>query len=209
MKGWFKVPGIRPDGDRTATEQLMGLAPALAETRAAAARGEPYTVLDLGCAEGVIGLEFARAGAKSVFGIELLETHLQVARKLVEQAVAANEFGRGVMSFQCAHLNDIIEQEKATIAEWRYDVVLALGIIHKLPDPNVPMAFAADACERLLCFRAPAKKEPGNGGDYLIKSKFTEARCNVPALMRAKGFVDEGTINGVRGEAVQYWRRKS
>lgn len=191
-KGWFQVPGIRPDGDRTAEEQLMGLDLALAE-----AKGK--TVLDLGCAEGVIALEFAKAGARSVFGIELLESHLVVARQVCA--------GYPVR-FQCANLRDVIARERESSELWKYDIVLALGIIHKLHDPSVPMAFAADSCADLLCFRAPAAKGNLPKGEYVIKSKFTTNECNVPRLMRERGFVDEGTFPGVRGESVQYWRRK-
>ncbi len=192
-KGWFKVPGVRPDGDRTLKEQMMGLERALAECKG-------KTVLDLGCAEGLISLEFAKAGAKSVVGIELLSAHLAVARTVCRKYVA-----QGVIRFVCGHLGDIIV---ATCREdFSADIVLALGIIHKLDDPNVPMAFAADCAKELLCFRAPAKVTP-EGADYLVKSKFKDNVCNVPKLMREKGFADEGTVPGVRGEGVQYWRRK-
>lgn len=189
-KGWLKVPGIRPNGDRTLAEQMMGLDRALAECRG-------KTVLDLGCAEGLIGLEFAKAGAARVVGIELLETHLQVARRACK--------GYSQMEFICSHLGDYIVGNPDP---QRFDIVLCLGIIHKLDDPNIPMVWAARAASDLLCFRAPAKVERW-GQDYLVKSKFQDATCNVPKTMREQGFVDEGTVPGVRGEGVQYWRRKA
>lgn len=189
MKGWLKVPGIRPEGDRTLAEQMMGLERALAECKG-------KTVLDLGCAEGLIGLEFAKAGAKRVLGIELLESHLAVARKACK--------GYPQMEFVCMHLGTWIGLYPTP---QQFDIVLALGIIHKLDDPNVPLIWAARAARDLLCFRAPAKTEKV-GADYFVKSKFRDAQCNVPATMRKQGFEDEGIVNGVRGEAVQYWRRK-
>lgn len=188
MKGWFKVPGIRPDGDRTVNEQMLGLDRALAECKG-------KRVLDLGCAEGCISAAFARAGAAEVVGIELLAEHLNVARKVCKGLP---------VRFICAHLQDHVGRHPMPA---QFDIVLALGIIHKLEDPNVPMIWAARAAGDLLCFRAPAKTEK-SGNDYLIKSKFGTASCNVPKTMRAHGFTDEGTVNGVRGEAVQYWRRK-
>lgn len=188
MKGWFKIPGIRPEGDRSIEEQMLGLERALDQ-----ARGK--RVLDLGCAEGPIAAAFARAGAIEVVGIELLATHLDVARKVCK--------GLPVRLI-CAHLGEYIAKNPKPE---QFDIVLALGIVHKLEDPNVPMKWAAAAAADLLCFRAPARKEP-EGADYTIKAKHGNLVCNVPKTMRQAGFVDEGTIRGVRGEAVQYWRRK-
>jgi SAM-dependent methyltransferase len=189
MKGWLKVPGIRPDGDRTLAEQMLGLDRALAECKG-------KTVLDLGCAEGLIGLEFAKAGAVKVVGIELLETHLLVARKACK--------GWPQMQFICAHLDEYAARHPTPA---RFDIVLCLGIIHKLPDPNVPLRWAALSAAHLLCFRAPAKTEKW-GADYCVKSKHSDVQCNVPKTMREAGFMDEGTIAGTRGEGVQYWRRR-
>ncbi len=188
-KGWFEVPGLRPKGDRTLAEQMLGLERALAE-----AAGK--TVLDLGCAEGLIGREFARAGAAKVVGVELLPAHLEVAAEACK--------GYPQMRFIQAHLDHYVKERPEPE---QFDIVLALGVIHKLHDPNVPLRFAARSARSLLCFRAPAKKEQGQNGEYSIKSKFSDTRCNVPRVMREMGFVDEGTIDGVRGEAVQYWRR--
>lgn len=183
-KGWFKVKGVR-DGDRSLEEQMLGLAPALAECKG-------KRVLDLGCAEGLISREFALAGAKEVLGVELLPQHLDVARKVCKDVPQVR--------FVCAHLGDYI---KGLAEIPRYDIVLALGIIHKLHDPNVPMRFAAESATDLVLFRAPARKYDG-----LIKSKHTEIKCNVPKIMTDAGYVDEKVIPGVRGEAVQYWRRQ-
>lgn len=186
-KGWLRVPGIRPDGDRTLEEQMMGLAPALEECRG-------KTILDLGCAEGLIGREFARAGASSVLGIELLESHLEVARKACA--------GYPQMRFICSNLLTYIERLSGQKPQ-QFDIVLALGIIHKLPDPGVPLRFAAQSARELLIFRAPAKATDG-----ITRSKFTKTPCNVPVVMREEGFVEEALIPGVRGEAAQYWRRQ-
>lgn len=188
-KGWFAVPGVRPKGDRTLAEQTMGLDRALAECKG-------KTVLDLGCAEALISREFAMAGASLVIGIELLASHLEVARVVCK--------GLKVRFVQ-AHLGAYVA---AHPDPQPFDIVLALGIIHKLHDPNPLMHWAARAARELLCFRAPAATEKA-GGDYLVKSKFTRVTCNVPQVMRSHGFVDEGTIKGVRGEGVQYWRRPS
>lgn len=182
-RGWFSIPGVRP-GDRTLKEQMMGLQPALDECKG-------KTVLDLGCAEGCISLEFAKAGAREVVGIELLAAHLAVARVQCK--------GHPQIKFIWAHLGDYI---KGLESIPKYDIVLALGIIHKLDDPGVPMRFAAQSAKDLVIFRAPARKYDG-----LIKSKHTAIKCDVPKIMTSEGFVDEKLIPGVRGEAAQYFRR--
>jgi SAM-dependent methyltransferase len=189
VKGWFKVPGIRPEGDRSIEEQLLGLGRALAECRG-------KRVLDLGCAEGCISAEFARAGAAEVLGVELLQTHLDVAREVCKGLP---------VRFACAHLTDYM---RANPSVERFDIVLALGIIHKLENPNLILRWGADACGDLLCFRAPAKVE-SHGRDYIVKSKHTGVACNVQKVMRRAGFRNEGIVAGARGEGVQYFRRIS
>lgn len=184
-RGWFKIDGVR-DGDRTLAEQMMGLQHALDDCKG-------KRVLDLGCAEGLISREFARAGAREVIGIELLQPHLDMAKKVCK--------GLKNVRFICAHLDDYIKGRESI--EREYDIVLALGIIHKLHKPEIPLRFAAKVCKDLLVFRAPAKKYNG-----MIKSKHTDSFVNVPKVLASEGFVEEALIPGVRGEAAQYWRRK-
>lgn len=182
--GWFIIPGVQ-GGDRTVEQQRQGLQDALAE-----ARGK--TVLDLGCAEGLLSIEFAKAGAIEVMGVELLEDHLAVARKISKPYPQ--------ISYRQGHLDDLAAAESKPK---QYDIVLALGVIHKPHDPNVPLRYAIACTRSLLLLRAPAKARLGQ-----IYSKFTRKFADVPAVMRESGFVFEKKITGVLGEAVEYWRRK-
>ena len=104
------------------------------------------------------------------------------------------------MRFICANLADWIREHPDPK---RFDIVLCLGIIHKLRDPAVPLAWAAASCSDLLCFRAPAKAT-----NWVVQSKFSDKAVNVPKAMRAAGFADEGIVWGARKEGVQNWRRK-
>jgi len=183
-KGWFKIKGVR-DGDRTLDEQMKGLAPALSE-----ASGK--TILDLGCAEGCISREFAKAGAKRVLGIELLETHLLVAKMICKDYPQ--------IEFIHSHLDDYVLNLTSFP---RYDIVLALSVIHKLKDPALPLRFAAQSAKSLLVFRPPARLYKG-----MVRSKHSKTAVDVAAVMREEGFALEQTIQGVRGESAQYWRRK-
>lgn len=189
-KGWISVPGIREHADRTLEEQLLGLEPAIAD-----ARGK--SVLDLGCAEGVIGREFARAGATRVLGIESLEGHLEVAR-LACAAETQMEFAR-------AHIQNWIAEHPDPE---QFDFVLALGIIHKVFEPGDVLRFACRSCRGLLLFRAPASAWQG-----WVRAKHRESwkdygKVHVPTMMADEGFAFDRKIEGARGEAVEYWRRK-
>lgn len=189
-KGWMSVPGIREDADRTFEEQMLGVREALPE-----AAGK--SVLDLGCAEGLIGREFARAGAVRVLGIESLEGHLDVARRACADLPQ--------MEFEQAYLQDWIAAHEPPMV---FDIVLALGIIHKLYDPAVPLRWAARSCGDLLLFRAPANAWDGwVTAKHKAKDSPARGRCHVPTVMTEEGFRFERKIPGARGEAVEYWRR--
>jgi SAM-dependent methyltransferase len=178
------VPGIREHADRTLAEQMLGLDLALKE-----AGGK--TVLDLGCAEGLIGREFARAGAIDVLGIDSLDTHLDVARQACADCPQ--------MRFLRANLNHYIPaQEKIEL----FAIVLALGIMHKLNDPDAGLRFAARSCVDLLLYRPPAY-----AADGIVKSKRFTKYCHAPTVLREEGLHEERRIDGARGEHVEYWRR--
>lgn len=190
-KGWFKVDG--QDGDRTPEEQLAGLELALGFVKAAAANGKKISVLDLGCAEGAISREFALAGASEVVGIELLEDHIKVGQRICAGLP---------VKFVHAEMRHWIERNPKPEM---FDVVLALGIAHKLHDPGSLMAFSARSAKCLVVFRGPGKKDMF--WDGWLRAKFGDGKCHVPTLMGEHGF-DEGiTLDSSRGERVQHWWR--
>jgi SAM-dependent methyltransferase len=140
-RGWFKLPG--QEGDRAVADQMRGLAHALEEVKKAALIGRPLTVLDLGCAEGAIALEFAKAGAARVVGLELMARFLEVARELC----------RGYpCEFQCVDLNRAVVE----VTHEGYDVVLALAVLHKLREPARVLRLFAGLARELLVIRMPA-----------------------------------------------------
>ncbi len=178
--GWFAIPGVQT-GDRSIEEQLTALLPALAE-----ASGK--TVLDLGCAEGLLGRAFAQAGAKHVHGMESVRDHLAVARRVCKGLA---------MSFELAELNQLPEPKQ-------YDIVLALGIIHKLHDPGAGLRWAASCARDLFLIRSGRGDRNG-----IIHSKHRRASCDRDAVLREAGLELERTVQGPseRLEDVQYWRR--
>lgn len=138
-KGWFIIPNIQ-DGDRTVDEQAQGL--------------QDYdfngkTVLDLGCAEGLISAYALMEGAKLVHGCEIVNDHIQVARRLMA-GKKAQFFEMDLGNFKQWHKNTFSQMLP------RYDVVLMLGIAHKLKEPVSFIKYAAAIGDAVI-IRLPAK----------------------------------------------------
>ncbi len=185
-KGWFIIPGVQ-DGDRTFEEQFTGLEDACEE-----AAGK--TVLDLGCAEGLISAEFAKR-AKSVVGVDVLDDHLAIARQL---------FGHVPnLSFMKCDLRMLATNPEQLDAVPACDIVLACGVVHKLREPQRGLEFAVSRARSLFIFRNRATDRP-----YLVQSKHhPENQCMVDAVLKPLGWNEEKRVPSTRGEAVQYWRK--
>lgn len=182
-KGWFILPG--QDGDRTLTEQMLGLAPAILETRG-------KTVLDLGCAEGLIALEFAKSGAASVYGIDYNEALLDVARDELVKA------GPLPVQFERADISEMVNAE----ARPQWDIVLALAVLHKLTNPEAGARFCAASSRSLIVVRYPM------GSQGRIRGKHApDKHADVPVILKECGFKRERKDHGPRGEWVHYFRK--
>lgn len=187
VKGWFIIPGVQ-DGDRTVEEQVEALKPAIAESSG-------KTVLDIGCAEGLAGREFALAGARCVFGIDSVDGHIEIARQMcaglpMEFAVA--KLGKDPMPV-------------SPFGNEQFDIVLALGVSHKLRHPEIGINIAAQSSAGLVLLRRGLRQTGG-----VISSKhYPENTCDTYALMREHGFEMEKVVDGPppHCEAVEYWRR--
>lgn len=182
-EGWFAIPGVQ-DGPRTLAEQMTGLDAALAE-----ASGK--SVLDLGCAEGLIALEFAKAGAASVFGYDYNADLIEVARSELAKA------GQLPVRFYQANMSDMV----CGAGGPTWDIVLALAVLHKLLDPAAGVRFCAKLSRSLIVIRLPA------GSTGKIRGKHSGVDADVPVILAECGFKRERKEAGPRGEWVQYWRR--
>lgn len=182
-QGWFDMKG-RP-GARSLAEQMEGLQPALDECGG-------KSVLDLGCAEGLIALEFARAGAAVILGIEAQARFIEVAQTL--------RFPDGCEAkFQRMNLKRVTPADAIP-----HDIVLCLAIIHKLKHPETGLRFAARSARDLLLLRS------GRGAiDGIIYGKYSRTPCDSAAVMRSEGFELEKTCDGAAGhdQPCEYWRR--
>ena len=181
-KGWFAIPGVQ-DGPRTLAEQMMGLDAAIAETPG-------KSVLDLGCAEGLISLEFAKAGAESVRGIEFNPNLIEAAE---------NELSK---VWPLPVRFDRVDLRRCGAAEQKYDIVLALAILHKLDSPMQGAKFCCDSAKSLIVARLPI------GSTGVIEGKHSPgSACDLNKEFARYGFKIERKEAGPRGEWVHYYRK--
>lgn len=139
-KGWFQIKGVQA-GDRTLESQLLGL-----EVVAGQFKGR--SVLDVGCAEGLIGRHCIDAwGAQSVDGITLPRYEIDTALRLCQ--------GRPQRFFGCdlRKPQDIAALEPQL--QMSYDIVLLLSVLHKVKDPMRLLAWAVDYASELVVIRLP------------------------------------------------------
>lgn len=179
-KGWFMTPGR--DGDRTLAEQMIGLEPLVAEIRG-------KRVLDFGCAEGLIGMELLNRGAAAVTGIDSVEEHIQVGKRI------ALDEGLDIQ-LQVGNLNDFAVESLEPA-----DVVLLLAILHKLQDPSAFAARAAALAKDLVVVRLPP------AGAVIRDARSGFKAHDIAAVLRDAGLALESEVRGTNDEWIGYFRR--
>lgn len=144
---WFKI-GSNP-GYRFVKEQLTGLDKLQTWCQRA-------SILDLGCAEGLIGKYYVDSvGADLLHGIESVPERVAEAQR---QCAQYEVDGQKYVEFFCADLNDAAALAELPLRP-RYDVVLALAILHKLKDPVGMLRWAAARCDQTLVVRMPGSED--------------------------------------------------
>lgn len=137
-KGWFAVDGVQ-EGDRRVEDQLRGL-----DLIAMNCRNR--TVLDLGSAEGLIANHLCKYGA-TAHCVEIVSSRVETGRRLCS--------GRPV-KFWCSDVSCFCSIHRGSIDMMqRYDIVLALAILHKLNHPDWILEYIAKICRRWLAIRLP------------------------------------------------------
>lgn len=176
IKGWFKI-GDR-DGDRTLEMQMLGLDPLMDECKGA-------TVLDVGCAEGLLSMEMAKRGAH-VHGIDIVESHIETAKSLR---------GNLSCSFEVA--------DAATYEPEEHDIVLMLAILQKLKDPSHACAKYARVARDLIVMRLPPAHAP-----VILDRRSGKVRHDMKAVMTWYGFEQERVTEGPFNEWTAFFRRR-
>jgi ribosomal protein L11 methylase PrmA len=192
LKGWLAIPGVQR-GERTLAEQMMGLEPALAECAG-------KTVIDFGCAEGLIGIEFAKHRAH-VLGFELQDRFVKTANEQAQLAGIASRCG--FVGYDLAgFVNPEVPEDFKVFWKGQADIVLALAIVHKLPDPGTALANMASLARQRLVLRLPI----GSTGVIPYKQN-RSVSCDSRQILPAAGMRLEQVCDGPRGELVQHWVR--
>lgn len=185
-KPWFDMK--RGDYERTLVDQLRGLRPVLDEFRSWRGKGKPLTGLDVGCAEGLISIECAKYGAAQMHGVELVPERVADANRLRA-------------SLPCSF-------EVANVATYQpakpYDVLLALSILHKMPDPSATLyRLVHNFCRRLVVIRLP----PGRG-PLVLDPRSNNEPHDLDAVLQDLGFNLEHEAEGHLSEWIGVWRAK-
>lgn len=142
---WFIIGGN--GGQVPLKRQLLGLQNIAVEGR---------TVLDVGCAEGLISFHLAGRGATKVHGVELRERAVEVA-----QSIAGYTGQSDRVRFWHGDLRDTDAALTQDGMEERYDVVLAMASIQKLGKQAVPALLRlAAACAGTFVIRLPEPTIP-------------------------------------------------
>jgi 2-polyprenyl-3-methyl-5-hydroxy-6-metoxy-1,4-benzoquinol methylase len=177
-EGWFHTPGRL--GDRSLDQQLMGLDPLFDVCK-------DKTVLDVGCAEGLISIELAKRGARAVHGVEIIAKHVEVANRLGAPYP--------------------ISFEVQDASEWTpkrdYDIVLLLAILHKFENPTAACARLIAHAREWVVFRTPPR-----GAPTIIDARSGLNPHYIGDTMKKAGFVlTSGLKNGPFDEWVGYYKR--
>lgn len=178
------MPG-KQDGDRTIEQQMKGLDRALLEMDGA-------KVLDLGCAEGLVGLECAKRNAKVVYGFEVVDEHVHVANTLHANLHAV-----------CLDLNDKAGVRSELAKVGKVHVCLMLAILHKLREPGHVVDKVLDINSPEVIVIRTAERSPGFVYDERSNFKKYEFQ---PRLAKA-GYTMEHTCFGPKNEWMGYFRK--
>ena len=149
--GWFKIPDVQ-EGMFPLDRQIRGL-----DIVRQAAPGA--TVLDLGCAEGLISLEMAKAGARLVHGVDLVGDRLMVAENLF--ATQFPEQARQFFEWDLTRFENLFLEvtpdatRKGGSLATRYDIVLCLAVAQKLSTPGRFLRMASALCSDIMAVRLP------------------------------------------------------
>jgi 2-polyprenyl-3-methyl-5-hydroxy-6-metoxy-1,4-benzoquinol methylase len=178
LKPWFSINGAV--GDRTLKQQLKGLG----DLRD---RVVGKSVLDVGCAEGLISTYLFDQGASAVHGIEVRPDFVETANSLR---------GDRACTFEATDANDY-----APVRD--YDIVIMLALLHKLRDPTAACKRFAAAAREMVVLRLPPK-----GALVITDDRSNGEKHDIGRAMTSSGFMlKKANYDGPKAEFVAYYER--
>lgn len=179
VKPWFHFEGR--GGHRMLDQQMQGLALLMRNVKNA-------TVLDVGCAEGLITIEMAKSGAAALHGVE-------IRRQAVLEA--NNLRGDLPITFEVGDLN-------VWTPTHHYDVLVMLAILHKLKEPKrVLHNLLFKASPDLIVLRLP----PHSENPCVLDARSGGKKVDLWPTINKAGFRTLHVTAGHLNEWIGYYRR--
>ena len=108
---------------------------------------EGKEILDVGCSDGFYSIQCAQSGAKSVLGIEIDEIRIRRANLAKDVLSVEN------VSFEVRDLYKFSNSD-------RFDSIMALGMLHRVPDMNMMLQKLSDLTDELVLeYKSYSKNE--------------------------------------------------
>jgi 2-polyprenyl-3-methyl-5-hydroxy-6-metoxy-1,4-benzoquinol methylase len=129
--------GLRTDGTPRLETLMTHSWPALLQECGGSLKG--LSVMDVACVNGGFSLEAAKAGAKDVWGFDVVPRYIEQARFLRDAAGIPN------VRFDVLDLNNLSPEVHGT-----FDVTLCFGIMYHLENPVASMRKIAAATKKIM-----------------------------------------------------------
>jgi SAM-dependent methyltransferase len=111
------------------------------------------TVLEIGCAEGLVALQNLKRGAKLSHGIEFRERAVEVAKSI------AGVLGLSASAkFYWGDIRDTRRVLNQTGMLEKYDVVIAMAVLQKVPNQPEVLGKILEKCAATLVLRLPLRE---------------------------------------------------
>lgn len=174
--------------DRTLAQQMMGLDRLFAQV-------EGKSVLDVGCAEGLLSIECVKSGAAKVHGVEI---------RMEAVANATRNKRRMVDDHLLEQLSFKLEDANIYEPHEMFDIVLLLAVLHKLKNPTAACARIVKYATDLVVIRLPPAHAP-----TIIDERSGSQPHHIGVTMDKAGFeLEHSSYDGPFGEWVGYYRRR-
>lgn len=145
------------------------------------------SILDIGCAEGLIAIYLATHGAASVHGVEIVSGHIAVAEALAHEV---------------PHCTFEIGDANWYVPKRQYDITIMLALLQKLRNPTLAAMRYADMTKDLCVIRLPPKHAP-----LVIDPRSAMEVHDIEAALDRRGFTLEQITRGAYDEWCGYFRR--